>query len=83
MPVELFEDEQTEANGFFHTIRHPAAGEIKALSPPLDLDEYGFAPAPATAAFGSETQDILTASGFSPDEIDALVKAGVTHRGRA
>ena len=81
-PIELFDDAQTQANGMFHTIRHPAVGDIMALSPPVRLDGGGFSPRPPTAAFGSETQAILGELGFSEAAIDGLVEAGVTHRGQ-
>ena len=65
----------------FHTLSHPAIGDVKVLAPPVKLDSGGFRPAPPTAAFGSETNALLDELGFSAERIDALVAAGVTHRG--
>ena len=80
-PVELFDDPQTQANSMFHTMRHPTAGAITVLSPPVKLDGDGFAPAAPTATFGSESDAILTELGFTPAQIQTLVDEHVTHRG--
>ena len=80
-PLELFDDPQAEANQMFHMLEHPTAGDFKVLSPPVRLEEDGFTPASATAAFGSETKSILSDLGFSQAQIDELVDANVTHRG--
>jgi crotonobetainyl-CoA:carnitine CoA-transferase CaiB-like acyl-CoA transferase len=79
-PVEMFDDEQVAANNMMHTLKHPTAGDLKVLAPPVRLDEGGFAPAAATAALGSETDSILRAMGFDDDQIEALIAAGVTRR---
>ena len=80
-PVELFEDPQAAANHMFHTLDHPAVGDLKVLSPPVSLDTDGFRPGAPTAAFGSETESILSELGLSQMEIDELVDGKVTHRG--
>ena len=77
-PLELIDDPQTAANGMFHTFRHPTAGDVTALSPPVSLDAEGFAPAPPTESLGSDTVAILTDLGFGSDQIDALLDATVT-----
>ena len=41
-PVELFDDPQANANGMFHRLRHPEAGDFTVLSPPVALDGDGF-----------------------------------------
>jgi formyl-CoA transferase len=76
----MFDDEQVAANNMMHTLKHPTAGDLKVLAPPVRLDEGGFAPAAATAALGSETDSILRAMGFDDDQIEALIAAGVTRR---
>ncbi|MEJ2089012.1 MAG: CoA transferase [Gammaproteobacteria bacterium] len=80
-PIELFDDPQTAANAMFHTLEHPAVGDMTVLGPPVRLDSEGFAPAGPTAALGSETDAILERLGFSATAIDGLVGAGVTRRG--
>jgi crotonobetainyl-CoA:carnitine CoA-transferase CaiB-like acyl-CoA transferase len=76
--LELLDDPQVLANGFVHDLPHPALGPVRVLAPPLALDEGGFTAAPATAAFGSETESVLESLGFTPDEVAGLLRAGVT-----
>ena len=79
--VEMFEDDQTRANGFLYDLPHPALGPVRVLAPPVKLDGEGFRPGAATPPFGSETRAILAAAGFTEGEIDALVAAKVTRTG--
>ena len=82
-PVELFDDEHARANDMFHTFRHPEAGDVTALSPPVKLDGEGFRPQPPTPSFATQTRAILGEIGFSKAETDALIDAGVTRERRA
>lgn len=79
-PVEMFEDEQAEANAFFYLLNHPTAGNFRVLSPPVRMDGDGFLPPPATAPFGSETIALLGELGFSDDDIERLIDVGVTKK---
>ena len=77
-PVELFDDEQARANGMFHRLRHPEAGDFTVLSPPVKMDADGFRSMPATAPFATETRPILRELGFEDAEIADLAAAKVT-----
>jgi crotonobetainyl-CoA:carnitine CoA-transferase CaiB-like acyl-CoA transferase len=77
-PVELADDPQVTANGFVHDVEHPTVGAVRVLAPPVRLDGGGFVPAPATAAFASETYAILTELGFDEDDIEELINSGAT-----
>jgi crotonobetainyl-CoA:carnitine CoA-transferase CaiB-like acyl-CoA transferase len=76
--VEILDDPQALANGFVHDLAHPTVGPVRVLAPPLRLDGDGFAPAPATAAFGSESRTILAGLGFTEDEVAGLLSGGVS-----
>ena len=76
--VELFDDEQARANGFFHDLPHPALGPVRVLAPPVKMDGDGFQPGAPPPAFGSATRAILGELGFDAAAIDALVAAKVT-----
>jgi crotonobetainyl-CoA:carnitine CoA-transferase CaiB-like acyl-CoA transferase len=76
--VEMFEDEQARANGFFHDLPHPTVGPVRVLAPPIRIDGGGFRPGVPTATFASETRAILRDLGFSDRAVDDLVKAGAT-----
>ena len=79
--VEMFDDEQTRANGFLYDLPHPALGPVRVLAPPVKLDGDGFRPGAATPPFGSESRAILRDAGFSEAEVDGLVAAKVTRTG--
>jgi crotonobetainyl-CoA:carnitine CoA-transferase CaiB-like acyl-CoA transferase len=76
--VEMFEDAQALANGFFHDLPHPGVGPVRVLAPPIRLDGDGFQPAAPTPPFASETRAILRDLGFDERAVDDLVKAGAT-----
>jgi len=79
--VEMFDDEQTRANGFLYDLPHPALGPVRVLAPPVKMDGDGFRPGAATPPFGSEARGLLKEAGFADAEIDALVAANVTRTG--
>jgi crotonobetainyl-CoA:carnitine CoA-transferase CaiB-like acyl-CoA transferase len=79
--MEMFEDEQTRANGFLCDLPHPALGPVRVLAPPVKMDGGGFSPGAATPPFGSESRAILQDLGFSAAEVEALVAAKVTRTG--
>jgi len=78
LPFELLDDEQALANGMLHDLAHPSVGTIRVASTPIRMDGPGFAPSPATPAYGSEARAVLGALGFSEADVDALVRDGVT-----
>jgi len=77
-PIELADDPQVVANGFVHDLDHPSVGPVRVLAPPVRLDGEGFVPALATAAFASETRELLGSLGFDEDDIDDLISSGAT-----
>jgi len=76
--VELFDDEQARANGFFHDLPHPTLGPVRVLAPPVKMDGDGFQPGAPPPAFGSATRAILSELGFDAAAIDVLIAASVT-----
>ena len=78
LSIEMLDDPQVVANGMTRDLPHPALGGVRVLAPPLALDGEGFRPTGATGAFASETRAILRELGLSDDEVDALVREGVT-----
>lgn len=81
-PLELFDDDQATANGMFHVLPHPTAGDVTVLAPPVRIDGDGFQAGYPIASFGSETEDLLGEIGIDADQAAALIDAGVTHKGR-
>jgi crotonobetainyl-CoA:carnitine CoA-transferase CaiB-like acyl-CoA transferase len=79
-PIELFDDPHAHANQIFHDMEHPAAGTVRMLGPPVELDGEGFQPSAPTPAFGSEADRILHDLGFDAPAIEALVEKGIVRR---
>ena len=77
-PVEMFDDEQAHANGMFHRLQHPTAGDFTVLAPPVGIDGDGFRPREAVQPFASESRAILGELGFSEADVDALVADDIT-----
>ena len=82
LPVEMLDAPQPAANAMMHHFDHPTLGRVTVLAPPVRVGADGFAPAPPTAAFGSEVRDILAWAGFAGAALDRLLGGGaVTPRG--
>ena len=56
---------------------HHALGPTRMLASPLSIDGNGFAPAPPTRPFGSDTMEILVECGFTHVEAESLAADGV------
>ncbi len=78
LPLELIDDEQTNANGMIKTTVHNILGPIRHLASPVSLSDGGFRSGPFASPLGSETVAILAEAGFSAGEIEELLTAGVT-----
>jgi len=81
--ADLVADPQIAHNGTFIEYDHPTEGRVKTPGFPIR-----FSRTPSELRFGApltgqHTDDILQASGFSADEIAALVQAGAIGRGDA
>jgi crotonobetainyl-CoA:carnitine CoA-transferase CaiB-like acyl-CoA transferase len=83
LPLEILDDPQAAANAMFHRQEHPVVGPVTLLSSPLAQGEGGFAPAPPTPPFGSETRAILRWAGFSGADVERLVAGGAVAAGPA
>jgi crotonobetainyl-CoA:carnitine CoA-transferase CaiB-like acyl-CoA transferase len=77
-PIELLDDPQPLANGYVHDLDHPALGPIRLLATPIAMDNNGFESSVATPPFGSESRAILEEIGFTPDEVEELVRSGAS-----
>jgi formyl-CoA transferase len=76
LPIEILDHEQPAANAMFHRFDHHTLGPVTVLGPPVHLGDGGFAPAPATPAFGSETRAILEWAGFTEPNVQRLLAGG-------
>ena len=81
-PLEMFDDEQAEANRMFSLVDHPS-GTLRVLAPPVRLDGDGFVTRGPTAPFGSEVRSLLAELGFDEEAVDALITQRVTSLGES
>ncbi|MEO6043088.1 MAG: CoA transferase [Tepidiformaceae bacterium] len=79
--MELLDDPQVVANGMVYDMPHPSLGNVRVLANPVHLDADGFRPGQATAAFGSESRQLLAELGFDGPAVDAFVNGRLTHDG--
>ncbi|MFO1079857.1 MAG: CoA transferase [Reyranellaceae bacterium] len=73
----LLEDPHLADAGFLETVEHPSEGPIRRIGIPSSWS--GTPPPPIAPAprLGQHSAEILALAGFSPDEIEALVGAGI------
>jgi crotonobetainyl-CoA:carnitine CoA-transferase CaiB-like acyl-CoA transferase len=74
-PGELFEDVQTQANGYLREVDYPT-GPIAMAVPAIQFDEEAGDP-PKAPDFAANTDEVLTEIGTSEDQIAKLRAAGV------
>lgn len=73
----LYKDEQAWANGYLENVSYPDGSETAIPVPPIKFSEYtrrGFTP---QGDLGADTDDVLTAAGYSAESIENLKKDGV------
>lgn len=81
-PDDLLNDPHLADVGFFQLRRHPSEGDVKMMVVPdgvIDPSELPIRPAPH---LGEHTTEILSELGFSTEDIDALINAGIAMQGK-
>jgi crotonobetainyl-CoA:carnitine CoA-transferase CaiB-like acyl-CoA transferase len=75
--AQVFASEQTRALGAVQELHHATAGDYRVVGAPVrfDLEPLPY-PSPAPT-LGEHTFEVLTELGFSRDDVEALVAAGV------
>ncbi len=80
-PVRTMEqtlaDEQTVVNRMILEMDHPVAGAVKALAAPIRLSYSPCEVRHAPPRLGEHNVEVLTEHGYSAEQIEALVAAGV------
>ena len=76
--ADLFHDPQLTETGFLSFKEHPTEGRIAVTENPI-----GFSKSPGelrrfAPRLGAHSVELLREAGFSADEIDAMVRDGVT-----
>ena len=74
---EMFDDPQFQALDMITSITHTTAGPIDVIRPPFTLSETPAEVSLAPPALGEHTTGVLSAAGFSEDEIESLIQKGI------
>jgi CoA:oxalate CoA-transferase len=74
---EAMDDPQLAQRGAFTEI-HDKGGTFRALNPPFRMSNAEAAAKPFVAALGEQTEAVLSALGYTPGEIAAFAKSGIT-----
>jgi len=76
-PVEVINDPQAVANGFFAEINHPVAGEMKLVATPVKFRQNPASVRTLAPEVGQHTEEILLDLGYGWDDIARLKEQGV------
>ena len=79
----LLDDPHLAAVGFFETVEHPSEGLINTLRLPVTWSKSEPRPTRPAPNLGQHNREILGESGFSSEEIESLLRAGVVGPGPA
>ncbi len=75
--AEVFSDPQAEHLGLASEVTHPRLGAIRLTNQPVNLSRTPGSVRTAAPELGADTDAILAEIGRSPEEIEALRRAGV------
>lgn len=76
-PMEVTNDQQALANGFFVEWDHPKYGVIRVLNNPIKLSETKAEITRPAPELGEHTYEVLAEIGYSHDDIENMMKSGV------
>ncbi|HKF76712.1 MAG TPA: CaiB/BaiF CoA-transferase family protein [Candidatus Dormibacteraeota bacterium] len=74
---QVFEDPHLRARDFFWDAPHPRLGLVRQLGSPMRLSETPVRRDRAGPLFGEDSEAVLRGLGYGPEELAALVAAGV------
>ena len=77
----ILQDEHLVATDFFPVVDHPSEGKIRSMRVSAKWSETPTEPARLAPRLNEHGLEVLREAGFSPDEIAALVRDGVTKQG--
>lgn len=76
-PAEVTTDPQALANGFFASVNHPAAGQLKLVTTPVKFHQNPAELKTPAPELGQHTEEILLDLGYNWDDITRLKDDGV------
>jgi len=76
-PLEVTQDEQAIANGYFSDWDHPTYGRIRMLNNPIKLSRVPARNISKAPGLGEHTDEVLSALGYDREKIQELRNSGV------
>lgn len=74
---EFADDAHAAALGLFPEVVDPTAGAVRTVGTPLRIRDADIAPRGPAPQVGQHSREVLAEAGLTPDEVGALVEAGV------
>jgi crotonobetainyl-CoA:carnitine CoA-transferase CaiB-like acyl-CoA transferase len=74
---QLFDHPQVVAAGLQQEVHHPVAGTVPMLGPAIAMSDTPGRIASPPPLLGQHTHDVLAEAGYSPEEVNALLTAGI------
>ena len=75
----VLEDPQVKARGMIVEHEHPVLGKVKLANIPFKFSDCDVTPRTAAPLLGQHNREIAAKLGFSPSDIEAMVKDGVLY----
>lgn len=79
---ELVAEEQVAGHGALMSTVHPALGEVRSIAGPIRLGGSPNRPERPAPILGEHSEEVLDEFGFSPDEVDDLIRRGAVLNGQ-
>jgi crotonobetainyl-CoA:carnitine CoA-transferase CaiB-like acyl-CoA transferase len=76
-PMEVINDPQALANGFFVDVEHPNAGKIKLISTPVKFSENPASLRSTCPELGQHNEEVILELGYTWDDITQFKEQGV------
>lgn len=77
--ASVMSDPHLVETNFFETVEHPQAGPIHSMAVPIHFSRTPAVPQRLAPTLGEHGRELLTETGLTTAEIDALVAQGVLH----
>ncbi|MBV9529626.1 MAG: CoA transferase, partial [Bradyrhizobium sp.] len=74
----IMQDEHLAATDFFAVVEHPSEGPIRNMKVAVAWSETKARPVKLAPRLNEQGEQILREAGFSPEEIAAMIREGVT-----
>ncbi len=76
---ELLKDEQAWATNCFYSMNYPTGNERTLVRPPILFEDTPLPEYKRGPYLGEQTEKILTQLGYTPEQVKAMMEAGVAH----